>query len=76
MVDAKRILPHMIVVCSDGEEIAEVEHLEGASAIKLTRDETGQHHFVPLVWVASVDERVHLDRPARAVREQWTTAES
>src|SRR5437764_14799412 len=56
------IRPHMVVVSSDEDEIATVDHIEGKSSIKLTKDEDGSHHYIPLTWVTSVDERVHIDR--------------
>jgi len=67
------IKPHMQVVCSGGGEIATVDHVEGYGHIKLTKDDDGQHHYIPLSWVASVDDKVHLDRPGSQARNEWTT---
>lgn len=64
------IKPRMPVVDSADGPFAVVDHLEGRDLIKLAKDERGQHHYIPLAWVASVDDKVHLDRPgARAMRE-------
>ncbi len=67
------IRPHMAVVGSDNVELATVDAIEGRAAIRLAKDETGQHHYIPLGWVASVDDRVHLDRPEADAERQWTT---
>lgn len=68
------IRPHMQVVAADGDELATVDHIEGHSSIKLAKDDTGEHHYIPLEWVASVDDRVHLDRTCDEVERTWTTA--
>jgi hypothetical protein len=68
------IRPHMTVVSSDHDEIATVDHVEGKSLIKLAKDEDGAHHYIPLTWVTSVDDRVHIDRPGDQVRREWTTS--
>jgi hypothetical protein len=77
MLDAETanelIRPHMIVVSSDRDEFATVDHVEGMSQIKLAKDEDGAHHYIPLTWVTSVDNRVHIDRPAAQARREWTT---
>lgn len=41
--------------------------------IKLTRDESGQHHYIPLEWVTSVDDEVHIDRPREQAMKEWST---
>ncbi len=69
----KLINPHMPVVGSSGARFATVDHLEGKDMIKLTRDESGQHHYIPLEWVTSVDEEVHLDRPREQAMKEWST---
>lgn len=65
------ILPHMPVVDSENGAFATVDHVEGRDLIKLTRDATGKHHYIPLDWVASVDDRVHVDRPGAQVMREW-----
>jgi len=69
----KLINPHMPVVGSSGARFATVDHLEGSDMIKLTRDESGQHHYIPLEWVTKVDDEVHLDRPREQAMKDWTT---
>lgn len=71
---AELIKPHMPVVCSDHDELATVDHIEGHGHIRLAKDDRGVHHYIPLDWVTSVDDKVHIDRPARQARSEWTTA--
>ena len=67
------IKPHMPVVCSENGQFATVDHIEGTDQIKLTRDKSGQHHFIPLTWVVSVDDKVHIDRPGDQAMKEWST---
>lgn len=68
-----RIKPHMPVVCSNNGQFATVDHLEGSSTIKLAKDGAGQHHYIPLSWVKSVDDKVHVDRPGSQAMREWST---
>ena len=68
------IKPRMPVVCSNDGQFAVVDHLEGRDLIKLARDERGQHHYIPLAWVTSVDDKVHIDRPGDQAMREWTTS--
>lgn len=67
------IRPHMAVLGSDGGELPSVDHIEGRSSIALAKDESGQHHYIPLTWVQSVDDRVHLDHTCAEVESEWST---
>ena len=67
------IKPHMPVVCSENGQFAVVDHLEGGYFIKLAKDENGQHHYIPLEWVSSVDDKVHIDRPGKQAMAEWKT---
>jgi len=74
MNTAKELIkPHMPVVCSNNKQFATVDHVEGTDQIKLTRDKDGKHHFIPLAWVSSVDNQVHVDRPGDQAMREWTT---
>ena len=75
MVSRDKIRPNMPVVCSENGQFAIVEQLE-ASSIKLKKDKTGQHHFIPLSWVKNVDQRVYIDRPGKQAMREWTTSPS
>lgn len=68
------ILPGMPVICSQGMQFATVDHMEGSNQIKLKKDESDQHHFIPVNWVAATDNaEVTLDRPHEQVQRQWST---
>jgi hypothetical protein len=41
----------------------------------LTKDENGQHHWIPLSWETSVDNHVHIDRPGKQAMQQWSTTD-
>ncbi|HEX4416441.1 MAG TPA: DUF2171 domain-containing protein [Kofleriaceae bacterium] len=68
------IKPHMPVVCSENGQFAVVDHLEGRDFIKLAKDKAGQHHYIPLTWVTSVDDKVHVDRPGDQAMREWSTS--
>ena len=65
----------MPVVSSDDRQFATVDHLEGSDTIKLIRDDSGQHHYIPLSWVTTVDDKVHIDRPGEQAMAEWSTSE-
>jgi hypothetical protein len=67
------IKPHMTVVGSEDSDVGTVDHIEGWSAIKLNKDESGDHHYIPLSWVAAVDDKVHIDRPGSQAMREWST---
>lgn len=74
MVNADQIKPDMPVVCSKDGQFAIVDHLEGTNQIKLKKDERGQHHFIPLSWVTTVDQKVHVDRTGDQAMKEWSTS--
>jgi hypothetical protein len=76
-MDTQKIKEHMEVLGSDGKHVGTVDHLEGADKIKLTKTDPqagGQHHLIPLQFVARVDDKVHLTEPARQVMLKWQAA--
>jgi len=73
MINAQQIKPDMPVVCSLDGQFAIVDHMEGNNNIKLKKDKTGKHHFIPLSWVTTVDEKVHVDRPGEQAMKEWRT---
>lgn len=74
MIDTNAIKPEMPVVCSQGGQFATVDHMEGTSSIKLKKDETGIHHYVPVSWVVSTDDgKVKVDRPGEEAMKEWST---
>jgi uncharacterized protein YjbJ (UPF0337 family) len=72
-VSATEITPGLPVVCSAGDQFAVVDHLEGTHNIKLKKDDTGHHHFIPLSWVMKVDAQVHVDRSGAQAKQDWRT---
>lgn len=75
MIDQTKIKEHMPVVCSENGEFAVVDHVEGKS-VKLTKDQSGEHHYIPLGWVTYVDDKVHIDRPGNQAMREWSTKPS
>lgn len=71
-MDTKSIREHMTVVGSNEEPIGAVDHLDAGNTVKLTKDDEGIHHWIPLAWVARVDTEVHLDRPGELAKEEWS----
>jgi hypothetical protein len=65
------IRPRMPVVCADDVELATVDHVDGHGMIELAGD--GETHFIPLSWVTSIDDRVHIDRTSDVAVREWST---
>jgi len=74
MISQEQIKPGAPVVCSNDGQFATVDHMEGANIIKLKKDNEGNHHYIPLSWVTSVDEKVHVDRPGDQAMAEWATS--
>ena len=75
MMEVAQIKEHMTVVGSDGGHVGTVDHLDGGSMIKLTKSDEaaqGQHHWIPVDWVQSVDAAVKLSKPASDACSQWS----
>ncbi len=63
----------MPIVCSNNGQFGTVDKVEG-EMIKLTRDNQGQHHWIPTSWVKSVDDKVHVDRPGEQAMREWSSS--
>lgn len=74
MINAQEIKADMPVVCSNNGQFAVVDHVEGKDSIKLKKDDSGQHHFIPMKWVTVVDDKVHVDRPGDQAMKEWKTS--
>jgi hypothetical protein len=72
-MNATQIREHMPVVCSNNQQFGTVDKVEGDS-IKLTKDQSGQHHWIPISWVKQVDDKVHVDRPGQQAMQEWMTS--
>jgi hypothetical protein len=74
MINISEIKPNMPVVCSKNGQFATIDHMEGQETLKLNKDKAGQHHYIPLSWVTSVDTKVHVDRPGDQAMREWSTS--
>jgi hypothetical protein len=64
----------MPVVCSEGGQFAVVDHMSSDNrTIKLAKDESGEHHYIPVTWVTKIDDAVHVDRPGPQAMREWST---
>lgn len=72
MFAASDIREHMEVVGADGRHVGTVDHLDGDSQIKLTRDDSanGEHHYLAVDLIDRVDDKVHLKVPAEDAQLQ------
>ena len=75
MINASEIREHMEVVGSDGRHVGRVDHVKGEQIelAKLDLSTMGKHRLVPLGWVESVDEKVHLNLPHDEAERRWMT---
>ena len=75
MIDVNTIREHMEVIGADGAHVGTVDKVEGAR-IKLTKNDSpdGQHHLIPLAWVAKVHDHIHLNKDHKEVQSQWQPA--
>jgi hypothetical protein len=73
MIEPNQIKANMSVVCSENGQFAVVDHMQGRDNIKLKKDKSGQHHYIPLSWVKSVDDKVHVDRAGDQAMRDWST---
>ncbi|MFY7001834.1 DUF2171 domain-containing protein [Acinetobacter pittii] len=66
------IKKHADVIASCGTKVGTVDHLDGGNQLKLTRDESGQHHLIPTGWIGEVKEdQVILNKNSEEVKDQW-----
>jgi len=77
MVQVQQIREHMEVCGSDGEHVGTVDCTKDSNKIILTKNDPksgGEHHVIPIDWVARIDDKVRLKKSARDVMAQWQTA--
>jgi hypothetical protein len=72
---AAEIREHMDVYGSCGNFLGKVDHVEG-DRIKLTKNDSpdGQHHTIPLSWVAKVHDHIHLNKNCGEAARDWQDA--
>lgn len=74
MINPDQIKPDMPVICSQDGQFATVDHMELTNTIKLKKDESGQHHYIPITWVNSIENgKVKIDRPGDQAMQEWST---
>jgi hypothetical protein len=74
MIHPDQIKPDMPVVCSENVQFATVDHMEGTNNLKLKKDQAGQHHYIPLSWVSSIEDgKVKVNRPVDRAMAEWST---
>ena len=73
MINASQIKPNTPVVCSNNRQFGVVDHMEGTDTIKLSKDDKGQHHYIPTAWVKKIDDKIHIDRPGDQAMREWST---
>lgn len=74
MPDTSQIKAHMDIISSDKKTVGKVDHLEGTDKIKLTKQgspDGDHHHFIPVSWVAHIDQHVHLTKSRDEVTAHW-----
>jgi hypothetical protein len=73
-MDTAQIKEHMDVISSDRKVVGKVDHLEHPDRIKLTRLSSpggDHHHFIPVDWIAHIDQHVHLNKSGADVIAHW-----
>jgi hypothetical protein len=76
-IKVQDIKEHMEVLGSDGKHVGTVDCTKGDDQIVLTKSDPqsgGQHHIIPVRLVQSLDDKVHLTKPARQVMLEWQAA--
>ena len=76
MIASNQIKADAPVVCSKDGQFGVVDHMQGSDVIKLKKDKSGQHHYIPLHWVNKVDEKVHVRIPGDQAMKEWSTTPS
>jgi hypothetical protein len=74
MINPDNIKPDMPVICSQDGQFASVDHMELTNTIKLKKDKEGQHHYIPIHWVSSIENgKVKIDRSGDQAMLEWST---
>jgi hypothetical protein len=77
LIKSLDVQDHMEVVGSDGKHVGAVDHKESADGIMLTKDDPnagGRPHIISIRCVDYVDDRVHLNKPAKKAMAGWKVA--
>lgn len=72
MIDAAEIKADMPVTTAQSEHVAVVDHLVSDDVIKLKKDDSGQHHYIPVSWVISTEGGiVKTNRTLEQITHDW-----
>lgn len=72
MIDATEIKADMPVTTAQAEHVAVVDHLVSDDVIKLKKDDSGQHHYIPVSWVISTEGGiVKTNRTLEQITHDW-----
>ncbi|PPD11257.1 MULTISPECIES: DUF2171 domain-containing protein [Methylophilus] len=72
MIDAAEIKADMPVTTAQAEHVAVVDHLVSDDVIKLKKDDSGQHHYIPVSWVISTEGGiVKTNRTLEQITHDW-----
>ena len=76
MIQTSQIKEHMEVLSSDGKHVGRVDHVRGSDIelAKLDTQSKGKHHLIPMSWVESVDDKVHLSLKRDEAEQRWSKA--
>lgn len=73
MIDVAEIKSDMPVTTAQAEHVAVVDHLVSDDMIKLKKDDSGTHHFIPVSWVVSTEGGiVKTNRTLEQMTQDWT----
>ncbi|NNG82236.1 MULTISPECIES: DUF2171 domain-containing protein [Acinetobacter Taxon 24D] len=71
-INVNDITKHADVIALCGTKVGTVDHLDGSDKLKLTRNEEGSHHLIPLSWVSEIkDNQVLLNVDSEEVKNKW-----
>jgi hypothetical protein len=72
-----QVKEHQEVVGSDGAHVGKVDHVRSDHILltKSDRDAGGHHHAIPSSWVATVGDKVTLNRTADDAKRHWRDTE-
>ena len=68
-----KVSEHQEVLGSDGQHVGTVDKVKDDRILltKNDKDAGGQHHSIPSSWIASVDDKVTLNRSADDAKQAW-----
>ncbi len=74
-VTAASLRENMLLLGSEGETLGMIDAPGAGDTIGLKPDTLGRRHWIPLGWIARVDDQAHLDRSVGQARQEWLERE-